>query len=83
MLHGLHIGEDSGQRVVVARGDGVEFVVVAAGAAQRLTEDAGADGVEHVVHNIHFELFLDLLLKVGVSQNQVSGGDLVSRLFPG
>ena len=75
MLQRLGTLEDAGERVVIARGDGVELVVVAAGAADGLAEEGLAHRVELFVHHIHFELLLLLLFEVRVAEREERRGD--------
>ena len=66
----LCVSQNAGHRVVVARGDGIELVIVATRAANRLGEERFADGVELFVDDIHFEGFLVLLFEVPVADGE-------------
>ena len=84
MLGRLHISENSRQGVIIARGDGVELMIVTAGATERLAEKPFADGVELFVDDIHAELVLVLFFVIEVSEDEVSGGSAIAvSLFDG
>src|SRR5215469_3154413 len=57
-VDGFRAAEDSSQRVVVLLRDGVELVIVAAGAAERQAEKRLAHGVNLLIDGIHARLFL-------------------------
>ena len=53
--------EDAGQRVVLALGERIELVVVAASAADRDAQERASERVELVVDNVHLQLRLVLV----------------------
>ena len=73
-LHGG--GEDAKQGVVVAGGDGIEFVVVALGAADGESEPRGADRV-HAVDKLFVARLgaIDACFAIGERVAQEAGGD--------
>lgn len=84
LSHGFGALEDAGKSVVVCDGDGVEFVIVAAGAAEGHAEKGAADGVDLFVDEFHFEEFVVLEFVVKGSQDEVAGaGELGVSLFDG
>ena len=56
VVHRVRTLEDAGQRVVVARGDGIEFMVVAAGASKRHAHEGASQRVELFVDDVHLHL---------------------------
>ena len=60
---GAGAGEDAGHAVVVVEGDGIELMIMAAGAAEGKAEHGAADQVELEVDDVHAEL-----LFVGVDE---------------
>ena len=56
VVHRVCALEDAGQRVIVARGDGIKFVVVAAGASKRHAHEGAAQRVELFVDDVHLHL---------------------------
>ena len=56
ILHCLRALENARQRVVIARGNGVELVVVAARAANRHAHKRSAERVELLVNDVHLHL---------------------------
>ncbi len=81
MFERFHVTEDSGHRVVVAGRDRVEFVVVAAGAAEGLCEKRLADRIELLVDDVHDELVFVLLLEVRVAQYEKTRRHLLAAAF--
>ena len=74
---GFGAGEDSGQRVVIARGDGVVFVIVAARARHAEAHHRGAHHVDLVRHHVHIEILIHRLGRLG-SDGEKSGGHEVA-----
>ena len=66
-------GEDAGEGVIVRRRDGVELVIVAAGAARRQPQDRARDDVDLLVHVVHVEALLEALVDVLHAQRQEAG----------
>ena len=76
--------QDTGHRVVVGRGDGVELVVVATGAADRQGEKGAAHGVDLLVDDVDQHLVRVLFGEHLWSQHQKAGpGDLLEALGVG
>ena len=75
VFEGLRVFENARQRVIIARRDRVELVIVAARAADGLPEERLANRVELFVHDIHDELLLVLLLEVVIADREKGRGD--------
>ena len=71
----FRVFENARQRVVIARRNRIELVIVTARAADRLAEQRLADHVELLIDDIHHELIFVLLLEVVISQNEKRGRD--------
>ena len=74
MLERVRVLQNAGERVIIARGNRIELVVVAAGAADRLRQNALADDVELLVHHVHLELLFVLLFEVRIRKREKRGG---------
>ena len=79
----MRAAENPGERVVVARRHGIEFVIVAARAANRHPEKRLAERVELLVHNVHAERVFVLLLIVGRAQREKRRRGDLAALFVG
>ena len=66
--------EDARHGVVVAGGDGVEFVIMAAGAADGHAEEGAAQCVELLIDDVHAQHALVLLLVVRGAEHEETGG---------
>ena len=64
--------EDAGEGVVVGDGDGVEFVVVAAGTAEGHAKKGAANGVDLFVDKFHFQEFVVLKFVVEGTEDEVA-----------
>ena len=73
--------EDACERVVVAGGNGVCFVIVTAGAADAETEDAAADDVDLIGYDIHLKVFVHGLRGLRAKREQSSGDELSISLL--
>ena len=67
--------KDAGQGVVVSSRDRIEFVIVATGACERLSEECSADLIDLVVDHIGRELSFDIVLKRPRSDGQEAGSN--------
>ncbi len=77
----LRAAQDARHGVVVAGGDGIELVVVTAGAADRHAEEGAAQRIELLIDDVHAQHPLVLLLVVRGSEHEKSGGgDLAAAL---
>ena len=79
--HRLGASEDAGERVVVASGDGIRFVIVASGTADTESEDAAADDVDLIGNDIHFEIFVHRLCGLGTQREKARGNELAVPLL--
>ena len=70
MLHRFDVAKDPGDRVVVFRWNGIELVVVAAGAGHRLRQKSFGHDVDLFVDDVHPQLLFVLFLEVGVAEHQ-------------
>ena len=76
--------EYSRQCIVFAGGDGIELVVVAAGATESQSLKGPAQGIELVVHDIHAEfLFVGVHDRPGSDGQEARGHDLLTALVVG
>lgn len=73
--HGFSTLKNPCEGVVVADGDGVEFVVVAAGAAEGHAKEGAPDGVDLFVDEFHFEELVVLEFVVEGAEDEVAGAD--------
>ena len=78
---GLGAPENAGQRVIIAGGNGVRFVIVTARAADTEPHDAAADDVDLIGDDIHFEIVIHRLGRLGPESEQAGGDEL--RIAPG
>ena len=69
---GSRAGEDAGQRIIIPRRNGVELVVVAAGATDGQTEKGARRHVDLLVHDVHLQLAFPRLEKRLRSQHEKS-----------
>ena len=83
VAEGLGAAEDAGEGVVVFGGDGVEFVVVAAGAADGEAHEGAADGFELFVDDVHAEEAFVLLFVVGGAEGEEGGGGELAAALGG
>ena len=67
--------EDAGESVVVGDGDGVELMIVAAGAAESHAEEGAADSVDLFIDEFHFEKFVILEFVVQSAEDEVAAAD--------
>ncbi len=67
--------KDAGEAVVIRRGDGVELVIVAAGAGQGEAEEGAAGDIDLVVHDVGVRLFLVGVAVAPVADRVHAGGD--------
>jgi hypothetical protein len=74
-IHEIGGAEDAGHGVVVGLGDGVELVIVAAGAADGETEEGAGGGIDLVVDNIHAVLFLVGFAEFVSAEGEEAGAD--------
>ena len=79
----MRAAENPGERVIVARRHGIEFVIVAARAADRHPEKRLAERVELLVHDVHAERVFVLLLIVGRAQREKRRRGDLAGLFIG
>ena len=80
--HGLGAEENAGEGVVVGRWDGVELVIVAAGAAKGHAEKGAPDGVDLFIDELHPKEFVILEFVVESSEDEVAAAnELVVSLF--
>ena len=70
MLQSLNILENTRHRVVIPGWDGIEFVIVTAGTSDRLRQKTSSDDVELFIDEIHLELALVLVFKIGVPHHK-------------
>ena len=77
----VDVVEEGAEPVVLALGEGVVLVVVAAGTLHRQPEDRRAEGVDPVGHILHPELLLHAAALIGLAVQPVERGgeDLVGR----
>src|SRR5262245_24847043 len=78
MLQRPDVPQNPGHRIVVASRDWIELVVVAARTTDGLCQESLAQCVQLLVHDIHFQLLLVLLLEIGVPQHQKCSCDKAS-----
>lgn len=71
---GFNVTKNSGHGVVIASGDGIELMIVTAGATERLAKQTFADGVELFIDNVHAELVFILFFVIEIAEHEVSGG---------
>ena len=81
VLHRPRIAENARQCVIVGRGNGVELVVVAAGAAKRLSQHRLADHDQLLVHHVHPQLLFVLVFQIGVGERQIGRRDVLTLLL--
>ena len=79
----MRAAENPGERVIVARRHGIEFVIMAARAANRHPEKGLAERVELLVHDVHAERVFILLLIVGRAQREKRRRGNLAGLFIG
>jgi hypothetical protein len=68
-------GEDAGHRVIVALGNRIEFVIVAAGATDGLPEESFTEGIELLVDDVEAQLLLVLFLVIRGAEGEKGRGD--------
>ena len=79
ILERLGAAHDSGKRVVVAGGNGIELVIVAAGAADGEAEEGAAHGVELFIDDVHAQHAFVLFFVIGgAKREEAGGGDLAT-----
>ena len=83
----LHSGENGLHSVVILLGDGIELVVVAAGATGGKAEEGGARGIDHVIEFVHalHDAQLRVLALHGIerSRDEEAGADVRAEHVPG
>ncbi len=80
----LGTAEDAGEGVVIALADGIELVVVAAGAGDGHAEDGAAGDIDLFVDKVHEELLASTFVEALGSDGEESGGDdVLVALFGG
>ena len=72
--------EDAGQRVVVARGDGVVFVIVAPRAGDAKAHHCRAHHVDLVRHHVHREIVVHCLGGLGAEREETGGDEMTITL---
>ena len=80
MFQPLDVFENACHRVVVSGGNGVELMVVTAGASDCLGQQTLSYGVKLFINVIHVELALVLVLEERVTHQQVGRGDEIPTL---
>ena len=75
ILHGFGAFEDTGERIIISGGDGIELMVVAAGAADGEPVERAHGGVELLVDDVHFH-FLGVVFgeHLGTEGEEAGGG---------
>ena len=73
--HGAGALEDPGESVVVGGWDGIELVVVTAGAAEGHAEEGAPDGIDLLVNEFHFQELVVLQFVVEGTEDEVSRAD--------
>ena len=74
--------KDPGQRIVIGGGDGIEFMIVAAGARNCLREESAANAIDLMINNVGIQLLLDIVLQRPGADRQIPGRDeLLASLF--
>ena len=76
IVHRVRTLEDAGQCVIVARGDGIKFVVVAASASKRHAHEGAAQRVELFVDDVHLHLPPVILGEHLGADTEESGGNV-------
>ena len=79
MTHGLGAPKNSCESVIIAGGDGVEFVVVTAGATDRESEKGTTHGVDLFIDQVHEELRFILFGEDFGAENEKAGSDPAIR----
>ena len=75
MFQRAGVGQDSRQRVVVARGNRIELVIVAASTTDRLGQKPFANRIQLLINNVHAKLPLVLFFEVVIAERQVCRRD--------
>ena len=76
-------GEDSSQRIVIGGGDGIEFVVVAAGATHRKSKGGACQRIDLLRGIIHHESLFKPLVHVFGTEREEAGGSQEAVAFGG
>ena len=79
MTHGLGAPKNSCESVIIAGGDGVELVVVTAGATDRESEKCTAYGIDLFIDQVHEELRFILFGENFGAENEKAGSDPAIR----